>query len=162
MKNDRRNLGIGHRENSFLHSSFQNSLYQFRLTDIEVFPDLLHPPNVTKKISFQCPVTEHQRLDCIQSCIKKCHQLFVRRQVFRCYILQHLVQLVQLGLDYCQINLVFTFKVCVKRPPSLFGCLCNIVHCRIIHPHAGKQLSGHIHQHLTCLRNCHRHLYCTF
>ena len=69
----------------------------------------------------------------------KCHQLFVRRQVFRCYILQHLVQLVQLGLDYCQINLVFTFKVCVKRPPSLFGCLCNIVHCRIIHPHAGGE-----------------------
>ena len=43
MKNDRRNLGIGHRKNSFLHSGFQNSLYQFRLTDIEALPDLLHP-----------------------------------------------------------------------------------------------------------------------
>ena len=41
MKNDRRNLGIGHRKNSFLHSGFQNSLYQFRLTDIEALPDLL-------------------------------------------------------------------------------------------------------------------------
>ena len=67
MKNDRRNLGIGHRKNSFLHSGFQNSLYQFRLTDIEALPDLLHPPDITEKISFQCPVTKHQRLDSIQS-----------------------------------------------------------------------------------------------
>ena len=91
MKNDRRNLGIGHRKNTFLHSGFQNSLYQLRLTDIEALPDLLHPPDITEKISFQCPVTKHQRLDSIQSCIQKRHQLLVCRQVFRSHILKHLV-----------------------------------------------------------------------
>ena len=43
MKNDCSDLGIGHGEDSFLYSGFQNTLYHFRLADVEALPDLLLP-----------------------------------------------------------------------------------------------------------------------